>query len=181
MIREQTIIDGCTDTPASVSVYDRSRRRLLITGIRAFWGLITAALGVPAAHYLLSTPKSRVADEWAGIGDAAMLPAGRPVEVVFHRNGADAWKKTEEKLTAWVTRGLDSKVLAFGPRCTHLGCAHHWDDTQRQFVCPCHNSRFSIAGDVVAGPASRPLDRYQVKLESGKVFIGKLTRSDQIL
>jgi Rieske Fe-S protein len=37
-------------------------------------------------------------------------------------------------------------IVAFGPQCTHLGCAYHWNDSKDQFVCPCHNSFFSIEG-----------------------------------
>jgi menaquinol-cytochrome c reductase iron-sulfur subunit len=72
----------------------------------------------------------------------------------------------------------DNKVVAYGPQCTHLGCAYHWDEAKNEFICPCHSSIFSIDGKVVAGPAPRPLDRYETKVTGGKLLLGPLRESE---
>jgi menaquinol-cytochrome c reductase iron-sulfur subunit len=138
------------------------------------WGVIAAALGAPAFVYLFFPPKTPKADPWVEAGDVSALAGNRPVEMVFRRNRTDGWKITSEKATAWAVRSADGQVTAFGPQCTHLGCAYHWEDAKSEFMCPCHNSLFGPDGKVLSGPAPRPLDRYETKIQGGKLLLGRL-------
>src|SRR5271165_1555718 len=105
-----------------------TRRHFYIGAIYAIWGIIGAALGLPAAAYLLLPPKARKENEWIEIGDIAKLAPESPVEVTFRRNRTDGWKVISEKSTAWVVKQADTQAVAFGPDCTHLGCPYHWEE-----------------------------------------------------
>jgi menaquinol-cytochrome c reductase iron-sulfur subunit len=149
-----------------------TRRAFYIRFIYGAMSVIGAALAVPAAIYLLLPPKVRKQAEWVDTEDLSSIPAGTPTEISFNRTRVDGWTVTPEKATAWVVKQADNAVIAYAPQCTHLGCAYHWDEPSHRFVCPCHTSVFSIDGKVLSGPAPRPLDRYMVKIEGGKLQIG---------
>lgn len=54
-------------------------------------------------------------------------------------------------------RDEEGKVHAVSAVCTHMGCLVGWNETDRTWDCPCHGSRFSLSGEVIHGPATRPL------------------------
>lgn len=58
-------------------------------------------------------------------------------------------------------RSADGQVRAWSARCTHLGCRID-RVIDNQLVCPCHGSRFSSEGQVITGPATRPLQALKV-------------------
>jgi menaquinol-cytochrome c reductase iron-sulfur subunit len=150
------------------------RRNFLVRTIYALGALISGGLGLPAAGYLLVPGRSRGGSEWIEVGPAVQFQPRAPEEIVFRRNRVDGWKVTSEKSTAWVVKLSDTEVIALAPQCTHLGCAYSFDEKKGEFLCPCHTSNFSLEGKVLHGPAPRPLDRYSVKVDGGRVFIGNL-------
>jgi Rieske Fe-S protein len=48
-------------------------------------------------------------------------------------------------------------VHAVSAVCSHMGCLVGWNETDRSWDCPCHGSRFALDGEVIHGPATRPL------------------------
>jgi Rieske Fe-S protein len=57
-----------------------------------------------------------------------------------------------------VSRGEDGRFHAVSAVCTHLGCLVAWNGAEKSWDCPCHGSRFGVAGEVLEGPAVRPLE-----------------------
>jgi len=56
--------------------------------------------------------------------------------------------------------------------CNHQGCIiTNYDSGSKEFVCPCHGSRFSLTGAVDQGPASASLLSYQTNLSGNKLTI----------
>lgn len=56
-----------------------------------------------------------------------------------------------------VYRAEDGVVVRRSAVCTHAGCLVHWNSLETCWDCPCHGSQFSPAGEVLNGPAVRPL------------------------
>jgi menaquinol-cytochrome c reductase iron-sulfur subunit len=151
---------------------NHTRRKFYVRVINVLGAVITAALALPAAAYLLIKPNSQDSGEFIEVADLNQLMPGKPEEVVYRRTRVDGWKRMEEKTTTWVVKTQD-KTIAFAPSCTHLGCAYHWNDEIQSFLCPCHTSVFALDGSVVSGPAPRPLDRYVSKTAAGKLLISQ--------
>lgn len=56
--------------------------------------------------------------------------------------------------------------------CTHLGCIINYDEKQKIFICPCHQSKFTWDGRRIAGPAKKDLPLHQVEtLENNKGYL----------
>jgi Rieske Fe-S protein len=56
--------------------------------------------------------------------------------------------------------------------CTHMGCILSYDETQQQFKCPCHKSKFDSDGTRLSGPAKRNLDKIEFKIKDKTLFVG---------
>ena len=63
----------------------------------------------------------------------------------------------------------NQKIYALDLTCTHLGCTVN--ATAKGFVCPCHGSMFTPGGNVVKGPANRPLKRLTIREQGDDVLI----------
>jgi nitrite reductase/ring-hydroxylating ferredoxin subunit len=62
-----------------------------------------------------------------------------------------------------VFRAVDGSLSAVSPVCTHLGCHVTFNSAEKSWDCPCHGSRFGVDGNVLDGPAVKPLSRREVR------------------
>ncbi len=55
--------------------------------------------------------------------------------------------------------------------CTHQGTSINFDNTEGNFICPNHGSRFSTSGVVLNGPATANLKRYTVTIAGNTLTV----------
>jgi hypothetical protein len=56
-----------------------------------------------------------------------------------------------------VYKGEDGSIIERSAVCTHLGCIVKWNGFEKCWDCPCHGSQFAPDGQVLNGPAAKPL------------------------
>ncbi|MHB8875374.1 MAG: QcrA and Rieske domain-containing protein [Myxococcaceae bacterium] len=133
-------------------------------GRRSFLTLVTgsalAVYGVAAGVLTFRFLRPRVT-----YGPPARFAVGRPdaftpgSQVVF----------PEAKV---VIRRRGEGFAAISTVCTHLGCTVN--PTETGFDCPCHGSSYDERGEVIGGPAPKPLAWYRVSVApSGELMVDK--------
>jgi menaquinol-cytochrome c reductase iron-sulfur subunit len=155
----------------------QTRRSFSETLIHVLGGLMGAAIAGLGGVYLMTPARKQKLSGWVEAADASKLPTGTAEEVVFERRRADGWRLTREKSSAWIVKKSEQEIIAFAPGCTHLGCAFRYEAAKKNFLCPCHVSEFSLDGKVLSGPAPRPLDQYEVKVDNGRVLLGEIKKA----
>jgi glycine/D-amino acid oxidase-like deaminating enzyme/nitrite reductase/ring-hydroxylating ferredoxin subunit len=144
------------------------------TGFRK-WGLAMGAAG----GELLAALVERRGHPWAELFDTRRLRLRASAATfvkenlnvalrffgdrVVKRGQLDAISRGEGRI---VGAGLGQRAVyrddagalqALSARCTHLGCIVNWNSGESTWDCPCHGSRFGARGEVIMGPAVRPL------------------------
>ncbi len=62
-------------------------------------------------------------------------------------------------------------VYALSAVCTHLGCITRFLSDENVIACPCHGSRFDLEGNVVHGPAPRPLPWLEMQADPAGALV----------
>jgi glycine/D-amino acid oxidase-like deaminating enzyme/nitrite reductase/ring-hydroxylating ferredoxin subunit len=107
------------------------------------WGL---AMGTAAAELLTAQIAGRD-HPWTELFDPNRL-----------RPRASAADFVKENANVAYHFAADRIAKRGNPRCTHLGCLLDWNAAEETWDCPCHGSRFAASGEVIEGPAVRPLE-----------------------
>ncbi len=124
-------------TNAWLQLYDATRVKP-IAGAREFARGNADVASHLVGGYMASKPKDFAA---LAPGDAAILKVDGETIAAF---------KDEQ-----------GRIHAVSAACTHMGCLVGWNETDRSWDCPCHGSRFTLSGEVMHGPAVKPLEPYQ--------------------
>lgn len=68
--------------------------------------------------------------------------------------------------------GKRKSIVAYSILCQHMGCPVSYEPALREFVCPCHQSRYDAErlGGIVQGVAMQPLPRVLLEVRNGAVW-----------
>lgn len=78
---------------------------------------------------------------------------------------------TDEMTGVMVIRNPSNDLIALNPTCPHKACTVEVSEDNERLDCPCHGSQFTIRGEVLQGPANKPLTNYEVKTEDDKILV----------
>lgn len=99
------------------------------------------------------------------------LPIGEPKAFVVIDDLRDAWNvfPNEPIGSVFLTRVSENEVRALCMTCPHLGCDVDFDEGDKLFRCPCHDSSFKPDGELATleSPAPRGLDPLEVQIKNG--------------
>lgn len=147
----------------------------MLAGAGALGVCVAGVTAAPAVSFLthpLRTPTTSGSDAFIPAGKLAQFKGSTPVKVDLYADKVDAWNRVVEvKIgSAWVF-AQGGELRAMSTVCPHLGCAIDYDAGNSKFVCPCHDSFFSLDGAVETGPSPRGMDALEVATEGDLVTI----------
>lgn len=155
---------------------DEDRRKFLKVATCAIGGGVGLAVVAPALT-LLASPAGKItvttptAPLDLGLVEQFRVGA-EPAKVdVVAPLVQDAWTASRNVVLggAWIRRTAPDKIVALSAVCPHLGCAVGWDTAAGNFLCPCHDSRFSPEGAKLTGPSERGMDELPVAVVDGRL------------
>ncbi len=147
-------------------------RRTLLKSWQALAATVAGLSAIPAGLFFAFGAKGKAtgssSDEWIDLGIVQDIAEGPWKALRLRRDIQDRWKKTVVEESVYLRRQGD-RFEAVSGICTHTGCL-----VQRApsgFACPCHKSDFDEEGKPTSGPAPRPLDRMETKVEGGRLML----------
>lgn len=150
---------------------NEGRRTFLQIATAFLGGLLTLAAGIPLIGFAISPAWKKGESQWVDLGLVDLLKNSRFRKVNYTFTAKDGWVKATKKRSVYVTDLGNGEWNVFSRTCSHLGCLVRWDDNKESFLCPCHGAVFDKDGAVVEGPPPEPLQKLDVKEESGILYV----------
>lgn len=144
--------------------HELSRRDFIKVTTGIVGGLIGAVVGLPSVFYLIDPALQEGGKEaWIPIGKFEDMQIGTPYPFSFTRVQVNGWERTASSFGGYAVRKSDNpdELLILNSRCTHLACTVNWSGEANAYICPCHDAKFGMEGEVLDGPPPRALDVYE--------------------
>ncbi len=133
--------------------------------------IIAVLYAIPAIAYIIGDSLRRRVENWIPLGPVSKVEFGTPTLFKARVTRTAGWVSSNDEFFIYVLTENGRDFIALSNICTHLGCRVRWIADREQFYCPCHVGIFDKEGNVISGPAPRPLDRYMVKVEREQISI----------
>jgi arsenite oxidase small subunit len=139
-----------------------SRRGLLSAGAAGV--AVAAARGEAAQAAAPGYPRVKVVT-------LAKLETNRPVSFEYPLKG-QASMLVDLGHTVPGGVGPHQSIVAYSTLCQHMGCPVTYDKGLREFVCPCHQTRYDPErlASIIQGVATRALPRILLQVKGGAVW-----------
>lgn len=140
------------------------------------WGATLALVGQWAVGFVLGFFWPRKTGAFGGVVAAGAVTDYQVGDVKVIREGK-----------FYITR-VPEGFMALWWKCPHLGCTVPWKEGDPvmggppgpgdtafaqtgRFNCPCHGSIYNRYGQIIQGPAPRPMDRFGITINGGKLQV----------
>jgi len=153
-----------------------SRRTFFKSASIGIDSVLTVVLGYPLIASIVSKSKALATKVFSNLGSVNSIqnsfsPVEQPTKMNFSNTVQDAFIRNIKPEQVWVVKKAPNNLKVFSPICPHLGCRYNWDEGRKQFVCPCHNSVYTIEGKLVSGPAPRGLDELPIEIKNSNLYV----------
>ncbi len=156
LITADTIAVYAGDTPTDVSILEGDPAEQILESAEGCGAdlIIVGNKGMTGAkRFLLGSVPAKVS-EYA-TGDVLICRTVTQAVSELRPGQGGIIVQQGEKLAAFMDDGGGLHVMS--AKCTHMGCTVGWNEAESAWDCPCHGSRYTPTGEVVNGPATRPL------------------------
>jgi len=162
-----------------VPAAEDSRRRFFAKAAAIACGGLATLAPVAAGVWTFLDPLRRksAAATFLPVTDLSAIPDdGRARQFAIVAERVDAWTgfPRDPIGAVYLRRQKGSKdVEALTATCPHAGCFVDLEPGARSFRCPCHNSSFTLDGEIVEpSPSPRPMDSLECRVgENGQVAV----------
>jgi glycine/D-amino acid oxidase-like deaminating enzyme/nitrite reductase/ring-hydroxylating ferredoxin subunit len=156
--------------PGSTNIYIHTgdSGQGITNGVAGSLTLLPLIIGEDSRYAPVLDPSRKSATSTSSIGEFVRGQAGVVKNFAEYIGPGDV--KSEEELQpgegALIRSGLaqvatykneDGSLIRRSAVCTHMGCLVHWNNFEKCWDCPCHGSQFAPDGQVLNGPAVKPL------------------------
>ena len=147
-----------------------TRRIFVRETLKGWLGLVIAPAAYARARALVESRGSEPAQP-RDIGAADALLAGTSKTVQYSNK------------RVLVARDRNGQVFGVSAICTHMGCSVRFEPDRGSGVlaCNCHESRFTLRGENLGGPAIWPLEEYHVEAVGGRLIMSEKPEIRKVL